>query len=576
MACYSAVRSFLTPNPESRANITPSDDTGVISATLVSVGTSLSEHPLTTVEKSLIAASTSLFALFVSPISGQLANTLGRKRVILLSDLLFIFGALLQAFAGSVAMMVVGRSVIGLAVGAASFATPLYIAELSPSMFRGRLVTLNVLFITLGQVIAYIMGWGFAEGGSKNGWRWLVGLGALPAALQCLVMVFMPESPRWLIQVGRVEEAKGVLKSVYGTEAESRKNIKPVLKAIKKEVRGEEEAKRDRSRQRPQRIESWYTEIADSWSELFGVPGNARALTIACLLQGLQQLCGFVSRLSLHCIIPISSSEVRMEVVVCDNHVRSHDRSWAMLLSKSYIVTLISPSAPLLPLCVGRVFVAHSNSLQNSLMYFSATLFSLLGFATPTLTSLSVACTNFIFTIFSLLLIDRFGRRGILLLSIPIMSLALFCCAITFHFIDLPDTTYPDTIARAGSSLMPVLVVLFIILYVASYALGLGNVPWQQSELFPLSVRSLGSSISTAMNWASNFAVGITFLQMLDGLGPSGTFAVYGVVCAVGWLAVWFIYPETKGLSLEETGELLKDGWGVRERPDGEGYQGER
>ena len=84
-----------------------------------------------------------------------------------------------------------------------------------------------------------------------------------------------------------------------------------------------------------------------------------------------------------------------------------------------------------------------------------------------------------------------------------------------------------------------VLVVVFIIFYVAGYAVGLGNVPWQQSELFPLSIRSLGSSIATSMNWASNFAVGITFLQMLDGLGPSVTFTCYGLVCAIGWAAVW-------------------------------------
>lgn len=309
MGYYLAVRHLYSRTIRWRL-IKNSDDTGVISATLVSIGTSVSEHPLTTVEKSLIAASTSLFALFVSPISGQLANALGRKRIILLADLLFIFGALLQAFASSVFVMVLGRSVIGLAVGAASFVTPLYIAELSPSMFRGRLVTLNVLFITLGQVIAYIMGWAFAEGGSKNGWRWLVGLGALPAALQCLVMVFMPESPRWLMQAGRVAEAKTVLKDVYGIEAESKKNVKPVLKAIEKEVREEQEAKRGRWRQRPQRITNWYSEMVDTWSELFGVPGNVRALTIACLLQGLQQLCGFVSRLSFLSSLLLSPSHL--------------------------------------------------------------------------------------------------------------------------------------------------------------------------------------------------------------------------------------------------------------------------
>ncbi|KFY83990.1 hypothetical protein V500_09694 [Pseudogymnoascus sp. VKM F-4518 (FW-2643)] len=468
-------------------------DTGVISATLVSIGTSLSSRALTTLDKSLIAASTSLFALLVSPISGLLADSLGRKRVILIADLLFILGALVQAVATSVWVMVAGRSVVGLAVGAASFVTPLYIAELAPSMFRGRLVTLNVLFITLGQVVAYLIGWGFAELGGETGWRWMVGLGALPAALQCLVMVAMPETPRWLAQAGRTEEAKIVLQKVFGT-ADMRRTVQPVMKAIEREVREEEEAKRERDRRSTTKDGGW---LSDSWSELFGVPGNVRALTIACLLQGLQQLCGF-----------------------------------------------------------------------NSLMYFSATLFSLLGFATPTLTSLSVAATNAIFTVLSLLLIDRLGRRRILLLSIPVMIFALLCCAATFHYIILPSTNSHNPSADAPVPILsrtsPLLVVASIILYVAGYATGLGNVPWQQSELFPLNIRSLGSSLATAMNWGSNTVVGLTFLQMLDGLGPSWTFLIYAFVCLVGWFAIWLVYPETRGLTLEETGELLKDGWGVQ------------
>lgn len=265
----------------------------MISATLVSIGTSLSSRPLTTQDKSLIAASTSLFALLVAPLCGLLADSLGRKRVILIADVLFVLGALAQALTASVWGMIAGRAVIGLAVGAASFVTPLYIAELAPSAFRGRLVTLNVLFITMGQVVAYLVGWGFAEMGGPTGWRWMVGLGALPAALQCVVMVFMPESPRWLVQAGRGEEAKAVLQKVFGGGAEA-KTVQPVLKAIEREVREEEEAKRERARGATKEA-GWFPGVADNWSELFGVPGNRRALTIACLLQGLQQLCGFVS-----------------------------------------------------------------------------------------------------------------------------------------------------------------------------------------------------------------------------------------------------------------------------------------
>lgn len=104
-----------------------------------------------------------------------------------------------------------------------------------------------------------------------------------------------------------------------------------------------------------------------------------------------------------------------------------------------------------------------------------------------------------------------------------------------------------------------------MIIYVASYALGLGNVPWQQSELFPLSVRSLGSALATATNWGSNTLVGITFLPLMQVLSPTGTFAVYAGVCIGAWVVVSKIYPETAGLELEQVADILREGWGVEE-----------
>lgn len=169
-----------------------------------------------------------------------------------------------------------------------------------------------------------------------------------------------------------------------------------------------------------------------------------------------------------------------------------------------------------------------------------------------------------LFTVTSLLLIDRLGRRRILLLSIPVMTFSLLFCAAAFHTITLPSSDASTTTAAdPAKSTSPLLILASIIFYVASYAVGLGNVPWQQSELFPLSVRSLGSSLSTATNWGCNFVIGITFLPMLEWLSPTWTFVVYAVVCVLGWSLIWRIYPETTGLSLEEVGELLKDGWGV-------------
>lgn len=466
-------------------------DTGVISSTLVSIGTDLSSRELTTLDKGLITSCTSFCALVASPVAGVLADRVGRKNIILFADVLFTFGALWQAFASAVWGMIVGRSIVGLAIGGASMIVPLYISELAPSHLRGRLVTVSLLFITGGQVVAYIVGWAFSA--VPSGWRWMVGLGSVPAVAQLLMLVLMPETPRFLAKAQKESEARAVLTKVYkGMAADTADVVSDILLAIKKEIMEEEEAHISlKSSQSPSSF------IPPTLRSLLFHPSHARALIITCTLQGSQQLCGF-----------------------------------------------------------------------NSLMYFSATIFELLQFKSPTLTALSVAGINFLFTVVAFNLIDRLGRRRILLLTIPPMVLSLLLCAAAFSFIHLPtgDQIKGSTDDSTSASRLPALGILIsLLLYVSSYATGLGPVPWQQSELFPLSVRSLGSSLATATNWACNTVVGLTFLPMMEAVTPKWTFVCYAVVCAVAWVVIWFIYPETMGLGLEEVGDLLKNGWGVRE-----------
>lgn len=195
-------------------------------------------------------------------------------------------------------------------------------------------------------------------------------------------------------------------------------------------------------------------------------------------------------------------------------------------------------------------------------MYFSATIFTVIGFSSPTLTSLTVAVTNFLFTLVALGLVDRIGRRRVLLYSIPFMILGLLFAAFGFSFLSFGDVNSHDK-PESGAQGAAYIILISIMLYVASYAIGLGNVPWMQSELFPLSVRSLGSGIATATNWSANFVIGLTFLPLMDALSPSWTFVLYALICVVGYVLVWRIYPETAGLSLEEATALLERGWGV-------------
>lgn len=263
----------------------------------MSIGPDLS-RPLTTLDKSLITSCTSLFALVASPPAGILADKVGRKRLIVIADVLFVVGAIWQAVATSVWGMIGGRSIVGLAIGATSLVVPLYISELSPSAFRGGLVTLNVLFITLGQVVAYAIGWMLSL--KAHGWRWMVGMGAVPAVLQFGLLLSLPETPRWLVKNGNSQRAQRVMNRVYSG---NNSIVEEVLRAIEKEISEEEHAAGKGNLPsldvRDVRM-SWFQNLQSAFTELFRIGGNRRALTIACLLQGLQQLCGFVRGAKFH------------------------------------------------------------------------------------------------------------------------------------------------------------------------------------------------------------------------------------------------------------------------------------
>ncbi|CZT21009.1 related to MFS myo-inositol transporter [Ramularia collo-cygni] len=457
-------------------------DTGVISSTLVSIGSDLSNRPLTTPDKALVTAITSLLALISAPTTGFFADRFGRKSVILVPAILFTVGAITQSLANYVWTMAAGRALVGAAVGVASGAVPLYITELAPAELRGRLVTVQSLFITGGQVVAYLIGWIFASW--PSGWRWMVGLGAFPALVQLGLMFWMPETPRWLLQTGQDEKARAVLNKVYANVPKAERNVlvQGVLSSVQDELREENKTGSKGN-------------FHDTAQALIGIPGNRRALIIACMLQGLQQLCGF-----------------------------------------------------------------------NSLMYFSATIFALVGFTSPIGTSLSVALTNFVFTLVAFAFIDTVGRRNILLRSIPFMVFGLLACASAFLFINVGDSQIVDD---SGAGIWSIVLLLSMVFYVAAYAVGLGTVPWQQSELFPLRVRSVGSGLATSTNWSSNFVVGMSFLPLMNYLGPSTTFTLYALVCVVGWIVIYKIYPETAGLELEGISQLLKDGWSVTESIEG-------
>lgn len=200
----------------------------------------------------------------------------------------------------------------------------------------------------------------------------------------------------------------------------------------------------------------------------------------------------------------------------------------------------------------------------NALMYFSGTIFENVGIKNSAAVSIIIAGTNFIFTIVAYLVIDRIGRRFILLISIPIMVVFLVVCAIAFHFIGMTFVGNDVHVKQSGLSAWGIVIIVSMIGFAASYACGIGTVPWQQSELFPQDVRGIGTSYSTAVNWAGSLTISSTFLTMLKNITPTGTFVLFAAICVVAFFFVWFCYPELSGLALEEVQLVLTGGFQIK------------
>ena len=182
-------------------------DTGVIGGALLFMQKDLGLN--TSGMKELTVAILLLGAVTGALIAGWAADRFSRRRTKIVSGCVYVTGALGCAFAQSYWQILAGRFWLGLAVGTASFVSPMYIAEIVPPRIRGGVVSFNQLMITLGILVAYIVDWGFA--GFSNNWRWMFAVAVVPGAALAIGMYFMPFSPRWLVEKGRDDEARRVL-----------------------------------------------------------------------------------------------------------------------------------------------------------------------------------------------------------------------------------------------------------------------------------------------------------------------------------------------------------------------------
>jgi SP family xylose:H+ symportor-like MFS transporter len=193
-------------------------DTAVISGAIGLLQTNFQLGPAAT---GWAASSALAGCVLGAGIAGQVSDAIGRRVVILLSAVMFLVSAVGTALAPGLALFVVFRIIGGLGIGAASMASPLYIAEIAPARWRGRLVTLNQLAIVSGMLLIYFVNYEIVRHGTpqwnlSSGWRWMFASGALPSAALLGLVFVVPETPRFLFLKGREDEARRVVARIEG------------------------------------------------------------------------------------------------------------------------------------------------------------------------------------------------------------------------------------------------------------------------------------------------------------------------------------------------------------------------
>lgn len=378
---------------------------------------------------------------------GWFSDRFGRKKVLLFSAALFALSSVGAALPRNLTEFTLARLAGGLAIGVASLLAPLYIAEVAPPHMRGRLVSLNQMAIVTGILLAYIVNWSLAWIG-PDAWRWMFAVAAVPSLLFLVALFFVPESPRWLTEQGREDEARHVLARVSGDERAA------IELAAIREVIAEE---------------------SGTLMELLQ-PGYRRALALAVALAILQQWTG------INTVLFYGS-------VILKEHVGGQSASTA--IGANVLVGLV----------------------------------------------------NFCSTIVALFLIDRLGRRPLLIFSSGVMALGHAGLAVAFL---LPSPPL-------------FLIVPLMLLCAASFAVGLGPGVWVVlSEIFPTRIRGRAMAIATVALWVACVILTFTFLSIASALGPSGAFSIYGVMCLITVWVVWRLTPETKGHTLEEIERLWR------------------
>lgn len=483
-------------------------DAGIISGVMSYAGP---EFDLDTIQTGWVVSSPSFAAMIAMLFSGKLSDYYGRKRILIIVALLYAISAILSAVATSYEMLYIARMIGGLAFGAALVLAPMYIAEISTSENRGKLVAMQQLNIVLGFFAAFLSNYFFNKYNTpdssfltdENVWRWMLGVEFLPAFLYFILLFFTPKSPRWLCLKQRFEEAQRVLTQIHGTEEAEHE-----IQAIK-----------------------------ETTSQKTGT-------------------------------------------------------------SKVEILELIKPTLRFIFVVGLIVGILQQITGINAVYFYATSIFKQTGIGTDAAFSSGILLSSItvVFTIVSMLLIDKMGRRPLLLIGTAGVAISLLFCAYGFNgatyqlskdqiesfefdeaskLLPIQGKNYENdiefkeeiisilgnqvygkndgAILEAATQMNATIVLLGILGFIACFAFSLGPVMWVLlSELYPLKYRGLAIGVIAFVNSLISFVVQLIFPWELSNFGNALTFFIFGAIALVGFFILIKVLPETKGKSLEE------------------------
>lgn len=495
-------------------------DTGVISGVLISLEPNdISEDVLTAWDKGLITSMTSIGSFVGSVIAFPLVDKYGRRPTLALCCIIFCVASIWMALSQTLNWLISGRFVVGTAVGIAAQCIPIYLTEISPAKIRGMLLSLNTLAITGGQLLSYILAYYLIN--VSHAWRYLFGISAIPAIIFILLLDFIPESPRWLLQQRNFKEAYKTIKIIYpnATKYQSQKLLSKLIKDLNILYRYQD-------------LPSIYRSNSSTSLRLYNGSNSPNTnLTTSNLASSNNSDNNSPGvKPNRRQSLPISST-ILTPLLTTSNNIK-----------RPIKVHKIEPRA-LRALFVGCTLMFFQQITGfNVFMYYSPIIFSNINKDNPMLPAIIVALTNFLFTIVAIIFVDRVGKRTILLRTIWIMTFGLLLSTAGFS---KNDNT---------------LLIWSIIIFVSGYAAGMGTIPWSSVEFLPLNRRSFGSSCISCTNWLTNAIVSMTYLPLMAHTGNENTMFIFAICTIVAWFFAYFCYPEVKGLTLEEIGRVYENG----------------